>query len=52
MLVHDTPVQARLAEALALVQRSPPPKPIRIKGRLLYRPKDVEEWERNMAAAS
>jgi predicted DNA-binding transcriptional regulator AlpA len=27
------------------------PKPIRIKGRLLYRKSEIEEWERRLAAA-
>jgi len=27
------------------------PKPIRIKGRLLYRKSEIEEWERSLAAA-
>lgn len=28
------------------------PKPIKVKGRLLYRLSEVEEWERRIAAAS
>jgi predicted DNA-binding transcriptional regulator AlpA len=28
------------------------PKPIKIKGRLLYRLSELEDWERRMAAAS
>jgi hypothetical protein len=50
---RDTPVQAQLADKLALVERSRAwlSEAARIKNRLLYRCSELDEWERRMAAA-